>query len=1274
MTAITEQTRNASTAANALKSVGARLRGLDDEGNEVKDLVPKLNSEFKALGVELMDTNGEIKSTFDVTKDLAKVWPTLTDTQKTYIAELSAGKFQLNNFLSLMNNFDVALSATETAMNSAGSATKENEKYLDSIKGKVQNLKSQFQKLANSLIDSGLIKGLTDFGTILLKIANTGVGQTVIKLTALIIIFNLTKKSIIAVKTELIKMGLVTSDLNKKLLVYSANIKIAGNESLKSAAKFKLSNKAMSGSAKGLEDVGSSMTKVTSTSSLLGNKITGLGKSFKAFGSSAVKSIGSIAASIPIAGWIAIGVVAAIGAAVVVSKKLEEQVEKNYKNAKSKLKESKKDVSDTEKEIKETQDKMTKLEGKDSLTDVETSKLNIYKMQLAELKSQLKTQKSQVKESQKDLDKAKEKLEIQTKSKWDDKLKYSRKDDTSTFSSETKNNNIYKGTLSYETKGEATGKKTVTDYKEDLKTLKENNNLLQKSTEAEKKKKNINEENKKITEATNGLIKNSLGVNNKDNLTLDAKIKGMKEAGKISKDVLPEKEKKKLNETNEKIMKKMNDRAKDLLEASKDTNLSDKDRLDYYQEYLDLLKDIDPDKWMKTKVTDMFDTSSIMDATNGTEKFSDALKDVRKDGKVTKKEVQSLKDQFPEFNKYLEDNKISVNDAANGLTKYAEEAEKTAIANGLNAKSLDSINSSLDTIQANYETLTSAVDEYNQQGYLSIDTLQSLATAGADYYQYLFDENGQIKLNEQGFIDLANAQLTYLQVQQAQKLLDFTSTLSAEGNQCVATANNVDTLTKALQENNAAKAANIAMEMTGGDFTPEEKAAIEKRAESSAAFIQQIQKTAQATLSGGLKKTSTAPSSSKKDSSSSKSEKEWWEKELQNLKDQFDYNETTIEEYIGGLSNLLGRVQQGTEAWKKINEELQKQRLSKVEDDYKRGTISLKQYINELKNLQGAYKAGTDAWLELVDKIKSGLKDLLDEQKDAYETAHDATMKIIDDEIDKINEQRDATEEYYDDLIEDKEKANEETEKEIELAKLQEALENARREKTKKVFVEGLGWQWQTDKTAIDEAQKDLDDFMSEQEIKDLEDAKDKALEVFDEQLEAWDKYKESWDDVVDEYENQQARLILQQTLGADAEAKILQQRLDVLEKFRNEYNSTLSQIDALEKTSSTNTGALNSIQSNIKGYANGIENGVVDYTGYAKLHGSPTNPEYVLNNGQMKNLLSSLTKPGYSSNIKGTTSSSNTYNFGNIELPNVTNANQFISELKSVVNVTKHQ
>ena len=197
-----------------------------------------------------------------------------------------------------------------------------------------------------------------------------------------------------------------------------------------------------------------------------------------------------------------------------------------------------------------------------------------------------------------------------------------------------------------------------------------------------------------------------------------------------------------------------------------------------------------------------------------------------------------------------------------------------------------------------------------------------------------------------------------------------------------------------------------------------------------------------------IRKTSGAAKSS---SSSKKSEKEWWETELEKLQNQFKYNEITIEEYIRGLDNLLGKVQKGTDAWRKINEELQKQRLTKVEDDYKRGTISLDEYIKKLKELIKAYKQGSDAWNDLADKIKKALQDKADKQKDDLGTAEDAAVGIIDDEIDKLKKLKEEQEDYYDKLIDDKKAANDETEKELELARLQETLENAKKEKTKRV-------------------------------------------------------------------------------------------------------------------------------------------------------------------------------------------------------------------------------
>lgn len=78
-----------------------------------------------------------------------------------------------------MNNFEHATEATTTALNSQGSATQENNRYMESIQAKVSALKSTFQDLSNNVISDDFIKKILDVANGLLKIANTDLGRVV---------------------------------------------------------------------------------------------------------------------------------------------------------------------------------------------------------------------------------------------------------------------------------------------------------------------------------------------------------------------------------------------------------------------------------------------------------------------------------------------------------------------------------------------------------------------------------------------------------------------------------------------------------------------------------------------------------------------------------------------------------------------------------------------------------------------------------------------------------------------------------------------------------------------------------------------------------------------------------------------------------------------------------------------------------------------------------------------------------------------------------------
>ena len=182
VTAITEQTRNASKSARAANTIFSRLAQVVDENS---DTGAKLTEIYDNLGIALYDSSGQMRSTYDILADLASKWDSLDKNTQQYIAITSAGTNQLNNFLALMNNFDHAAEATATSLNSAGSAMRENEAFQESLEYQTNNLKATFQDLANDVIDKELISSILKLSNAFLELTDTGLGQFIAK-TALL--------------------------------------------------------------------------------------------------------------------------------------------------------------------------------------------------------------------------------------------------------------------------------------------------------------------------------------------------------------------------------------------------------------------------------------------------------------------------------------------------------------------------------------------------------------------------------------------------------------------------------------------------------------------------------------------------------------------------------------------------------------------------------------------------------------------------------------------------------------------------------------------------------------------------------------------------------------------------------------------------------------------------------------------------------------------------------------------------------------------------------
>lgn len=78
-----------------------------------------------------------------------------------------------------MQNFGHASEATSVALNSAGSAARENETFLGSLQSKVSALSATFESFSNNVLSSDLVGGILDIANALLKLVNTPVGTAV---------------------------------------------------------------------------------------------------------------------------------------------------------------------------------------------------------------------------------------------------------------------------------------------------------------------------------------------------------------------------------------------------------------------------------------------------------------------------------------------------------------------------------------------------------------------------------------------------------------------------------------------------------------------------------------------------------------------------------------------------------------------------------------------------------------------------------------------------------------------------------------------------------------------------------------------------------------------------------------------------------------------------------------------------------------------------------------------------------------------------------------
>lgn len=518
-------------------------------------------------------------------------------------------------------------------------------------------------------------------------------------------------------------------------------------------------------------------------------------------------------------------------------------------------------------------------------------------------------------------------------------------------------------------------------------------------------------------------------------------------------------------------------------------------------------------------------------------------------------------EEVNDFNKVTE----GINDADKAIQKWNE--HKKASEDSFEIPDADTLkqqisdlNSAIDSIQSAYDTLNSAVEEYNSNGgTLSIDTIQSLLSLSDEYLACLQVENGQLSLNADAMAQLAQAKLDDAQATAVTQAMTELDTIAKGENSSANSAyisGNAALMSSLAQLSGSyegvAKAAMTAaqaqrMSTLISDAAGKDKTATENVMKGLDTKLKLIQTTKASINAGNFGKVAGKSSSSSKGSGSGKSASDTAKEEIEAY---MEYLEKALE---GGRITYSDYVRDVT---------------LKLDDMYHNGRITAKEYFDyvekrlnqQLEVYKSVLSAVTDLledeaqkWQDKIDALNDE-NDLLEKQKDDYDSILSAVDQVYQDEIDRLNEQKD--------LLQDKIDAINDENDALELQRKKQealiALDKARQQRNVKIYTEGRGYFYDIDQDAYKDAQQNLQDIKNEEVIKKLEDEQD----ALDDSIELLEKYRDLWNDIADAYKKKTNEALAVALWGENYEKLILQNRTQDIEAFKDKYLEIQSKIN----------------------------------------------------------------------------------------------------------------
>ncbi|WP_338593115.1 phage tail tape measure protein [Paenibacillus sp. Y5S-9] len=134
----------------------------DVVGRGLKAIYTRVGSDEQSAGaLQSVGISKADKDVITVLDELAGKWNQLTKAQQQNTAFSLAGQDQTTTFTALMQNWQISVNASESALHSQGAAMKDNEQYMGSLGARIQNMQTAWESLTlalgNALVSDSII-------------------------------------------------------------------------------------------------------------------------------------------------------------------------------------------------------------------------------------------------------------------------------------------------------------------------------------------------------------------------------------------------------------------------------------------------------------------------------------------------------------------------------------------------------------------------------------------------------------------------------------------------------------------------------------------------------------------------------------------------------------------------------------------------------------------------------------------------------------------------------------------------------------------------------------------------------------------------------------------------------------------------------------------------------------------------------------------------------------------------------------------------------------